>query len=343
MTVPFHRVVTTDAEIAAVTEAMRSGWWTSGPQVRAFEQEFAARVGARHAVAVNSGTMGALVALSALGVGPGTRVAVPVWTFSGPAMMAWRLGATVVPCDVAWSSLNLEEVPPCDVVMPTHFAGLPVDLGPYDGVRLDDAAHAFPVEEVGTSAAVTFFSFYATKTLATGEGGMLTTDDDGLAAHMRQLRQHGFDAPVDERPTPLYDIVAPGWKANMSDLTAALGRVQLATADERLAKRRAIALRYSTELRPDIRRPMFSDYHAWHLYVIRVPQRDRFIAAMQARGVQCSVHFVPLHRLRFWRGVWGPLRFPNADRAHEEAVSLPIFPSMTESEVSQVIEAANAC
>ena len=164
-----------------------------------------------------------------------------------------------------------------------------------------------------------------------------------IAEQMRQLRQHGFSAPVDERPTPLYDIVAPGWKANMSDLTAALGRVQLATADERLAARRAIAARYTAELREDIGRPVGHPDHAWHLYVIRVPQRDRFIAAMAARGVQCSVHFVPLHRLRFWRGVWGPLRFPNADRAHEEAVSLPIFPSMTESEVSQVIEAANAC
>lgn len=366
-TIPFHRVRLTEHEIEAVADALRSGWLTSGPAVRAFEAEFAAFVGAPEAIAVSNGTMAALVTLDALGIGPGSFVAVPVWTFSGPAMMARRLGAVVVPCDVDPVTLNLtvETVSAAcpwwpDVIMPTHFAGLPVELTPFfdafpDALIVDDAAHALPAtyangEPVGGSleAKASFFSFYATKTLTTGEGGMITTHDPELAARIRKFRQHGFDRPMDARYTEAstgwaYDIAAEGWKANMTDPTAALGRVQLTRVHEMQIERAAIVDRYMAELDPRIGRPAMGESHAWHLFVARVPDRDGFIERMALRGVRCSVHFIPLHHHSSWQAYWRSLTLlmPNADAAFAEAVSLPLFPDMTTAEIDRVIAAAN--
>lgn len=365
--VPFFRPALTEDEIAAVADTLRSGWLTSGPNVKEFEREFADFVGAKHAIAVNSATAGALLVMQALGVGPGKTVAVPVWTFSGPAMMARHLGATVIPCDVDPDTLNLTiasvrqamDGKKPDFIMPTHFAGLacPLEqfLSGFPGAKIiDDAAHAIPTVYDGGGLVgghgvqkATFFSFYATKTITTGEGGMVTTTDDLLAERLRSLRLHGFNRPIEDRYTNLktgwaYDIAAPGWKVNMTDIAATLGRHQLRKADQFRDARRRIARKYASLLQSIAQMPANDDGHAWHLFTIRVKNRDQFIDKMAAKGVQCSVHFIPLHKHSYWKGVFGEQLFPVADRVFEQIVSLPLYPSMTDEEIGIVVDAAKA-
>lgn len=273
--IPFALPDIGPAEIAAVTACLESGWVTSGPNVKEFERRFADYVGAKHAIAVNSATMGALLILDALGVGPGSEVIVPAYTFSGPAMMAHKLGAKVLLADCLPGSYQID---PADVerkltddtlvVMPTHFAGASCDMNSLAeicggiGVHLiDDAAHAFPTFDYaenrmvgnGQPSKATFFSFYATKCLTTGEGGMVTTNDTALADRIRALRLHGINRAVHDRYTNLktgwrYDIAAPGWKANMTDTAAAMGIVQLERTPEMRTARSIIATLYHERL-----------------------------------------------------------------------------------------------
>lgn len=367
-----------EAEIAAVVEVLRSGWLTTGPTTKAFETEFADVVGAENAVAVNSATSGLHLAYEALGVSAGDQVIMPTWTFTATAEAVRYLGADPVFVDVDPRTygidLNAAEATVTDrsaVVVPVHFGGLPVPdsavsafADRHDLAVVEDAAHSFPVVNEGKQIghhghAATVFSFYATKTITTGEGGMVTTPDAALAARMRTMRLHGISRDIFNRYTDVsqrswfYEVVAPGYKYNMTDVAAALGRVQLTRAQEFLKRRTEIAARYDAGLAGlPLTLPAHApegSSHAWHLYVVSMPDgssrtRDQVVDALTEKGIGTSLHFIPLHLQPYWRDTYGlrPEMFPVASDLYERTFSLPIYTRMTDADVDRVIEALRA-
>ncbi len=374
MQVPFFRLDVTSGMRKAVDDVIASGWLTSGPKVQAFEAAFAEAVGATHAIAVNSCTAALHLALEAIGVGPGDRVLVPTMTFTATAEVVRYLGADPVLCDVCPETALLTPAlieqclarnPDISVCMPVHFGGLPCDMTAINrickqhNVRIvDDAAHAFPASDngrsVGTLADVSCFSFYANKTLTTGEGGMLVTNDDAIAARARVMRLHGMDRDAWGRFTVEtarweYDVVAPGYKYNMPDLAAALGVVQMTRAIDDRTKRTDIAHKYDDALasidciRPCGRRAHVE--HAWHLYWVVLDDtapltRNACIDALADNGVACSVHYKPLHQMHYWQERLNlqPVAFPGAESIWRGCISLPIFPDLRPNEQAHVIE-----
>ncbi len=372
---PFATPDITQAEIDAVVDAMRSGWLTTGPNAAAFEKEFASFLGeGLEAVAVNSATAGLHLAVEALGLGPGDEVLVPTWTFTSTAEVVRYLGATPVLVDVEPDTLNIsltaaqEAVTPrTKAILAVHFAGLPVpraklnDFATRHGIEvIEDAAHAFPVRSQGrpvgdSESAAVVFSFYATKTMTTGEGGMLVTRRHELAQRARTMRLHGisrdvFDRYTSTKPGWHYEVVAPGFKYNLTDTAAAMGRVQLRRSKAMAESRRRIAERYNAELASlpiDLPAgPHEAGGHAWHIYAIRLDDeapvcRDGFVERMAELGVGTSVHFIPLHMHPYWRDTLRvrPEDFPVASDAFIRVVSLPVFSAMTDDQVDYVIRA----
>lgn len=370
---PFARPSISPEDIEAVVEVLESGWLTQGPKTRAFEEAFAAYVGARHAIAVNSCTAGLHLALEAVGVGPGDRVLTTPYTFTATAEVIRYLGAEVVFADIEGPSLlwdlnrveaALEEDPGIKALLPVHVGGQGVDMDRLlrlagDRPVVEDAAHALPTDvrvngewrRIGQVGAVTCFSFYATKTITAAEGGMVTTDDDALAERMRVMRLHGIDADAWKRYREKgawgYDVVAPGYKYNISDLHAALGASQLQRADLFAAQRRSIAERYLAglsdlswiELPPTVEHSS----HCWHLFAARVKpgtlERAAVIGALADDGIGISVHFKPLHLHTYYAERYGlsPGDFPVALDHYERGFSLPIFMDMSEGDVERVI------
>ncbi|PFG39012.1 dTDP-4-amino-4,6-dideoxygalactose transaminase [Georgenia soli] len=366
-----------EEEIDAVVDAMRSGWLTTGPRAAAFEREFSEFLGGGvHAIAVNSATAGLHLALEAAGIGPGDEVLVPTWTFTSTAEVVRYLGAEPVFIDIEPETHNIDldsaaaaVTPRTKAIMPVHFAGLAVDskqiatLAQQHEIKVvEDAAHALPATSasklVGTHGSeFTVFSFYATKTMTTGEGGMVVTPDESAATRMRTMRLHGIDRDVFNRyrsdvPSWRYDVVAPGFKYNLTDPAAAMGRVQLRRSEKMQRRREAIAGQYNDAFRGLPLRlpagPPTGDTHAWHLYVISITDeagvsRDDFIDRMGREGVGCSVHFIPLHMQPYWRERYNFARedFPAATAEFERVVSLPIFSSMTQAQVDKVIAAVH--
>ncbi|MGB6538447.1 MAG: DegT/DnrJ/EryC1/StrS family aminotransferase [Xanthobacteraceae bacterium] len=371
--VPFALPAIGEEEIAAAVECMRSGWLTSGPRCRTFEREFAAFLGGGvEAISLASGTAALEIALAALGVGPGDEVITTDYTFSATAMCVVHVGAKPVLVDIDPDTFNID----CGrieaaitrrtkALIPVHYGGLACDMAAITdiarrhGLRvIEDAAHAFPATAAGVmigkaTSDATAFSFYATKTITTGEGGMLTFADPAAAKRARTLRLHGIDRDVFSRYQGSkalwrYEIVAPGLKANLTDLAAAIGIVQLRRAWELQKRRSELWRRYDTAfarlpLRLPPRAPA-GETHACHLYAIRLlPNaplaRDDFIDRMAAAGINCSVHFIPLHLHAYWRESLGVAedRFPQAQRAFESVVSLPLFPSMTQAMQDHVV------
>ena len=291
-------------------------------------------------------------------------------TFSGPAMMAHRLGAKVVlaDCEPGSYQISVADVaakitPQTRVVMPTHFGGASCstaalsELCYQHGIKLvDDAAHAFPTIDrdtlnmvgSGRDSHATFFSFYATKCITTGEGGMVTTNNDELADKIKRLRLHGFNRTIFDRYTNVktgwkYDIAAPGWKANMTDIAAAMGLAQLARADDMLIRRQQIAQLYRDQLKGSGRGAAEVAITATHgtCYPVQVDDRDRFVNHMAEVGVQCSVHFIPLSLHSYWQQALGVEagHCPNAEAIYARSVSLPIFSKMTDKDVQRVVDA----
>ncbi|WP_020579245.1 DegT/DnrJ/EryC1/StrS family aminotransferase [Actinopolymorpha alba] len=373
---PFAEPDIGEEEIAAVADALRSGWLSSGPRVHEFERRFAERCGpGTEAVALNSATAGLHLALEALGIGPGAEVLVPTWTFTATAEIVHYLGAEPVLVDVDPTTLNIDLAAAesritarTAAVVPVHFAGKALSCARLDAFArshnlrvVEDAAHAFSATSDGTpvgagQSQATVFSFYATKTMTTGEGGMLVTRDVDLARRVRVMRLHGINRDAFARqqcadiPSWRYDVVDAGFKYNLTDPAAAMGLVQLVRADTMRLRREEIATRYLESFRDlplDLPTPVSStDVHAWHLFVIRLRDearvgRDEFIAEMSDLGIACSVHFIPLHKLTFWRRRGGLTdeMFPVASREFERVVSLPLFSRMTEEQVCRVIEA----
>ncbi|MFV0679502.1 DegT/DnrJ/EryC1/StrS family aminotransferase [Ottowia sp.] len=373
--VPFARPDIGEAEIDAVARAMRSGWVTTGPETKAFEAEFAAYLGGGvQAIAVNSATAGLHLALEALGVGPGDEVIAPTLTFTATVEVARYLGADAVLVDVDPVTLNIDPAaieaaitPRTKAILPVHYGGLACDMAAiFDiacqrGVQvLEDAAHALPTTHGGAlvgqlPSAASVFSFYANKTMTTGEGGMVVTRDAQLAARMKVMRLHGisrdaFDRFSSRTPAWYYEIVAPGFKYNMTDMAAALGRVQLQRLPAFVQRRQQLAGRYMTELAG---LPLLlpadapaGDAHAWHLFVLRLSDqaritRDEVIQRLSEAGIGTSVHYVPLHRQPYWRDRYGlrPEQFPVADAAYQRMFSIPLFTSMSDDEQTRVIDA----
>jgi dTDP-4-amino-4,6-dideoxygalactose transaminase len=361
-------------ETNEVIACLKSGWLTTGKRVAQFESDFADYIGAKHALAVNSATAGLHLGLEAAGVREGDEVIVPVCTFTATAEVVRYLGADPVFVDIEAKGLNLDVAqlkaaitPKTKAIMPVHFGGQScdmnsiMDLAHRHGLKvIEDAAHALPCtydgRRIGTIGHATAFSFYATKTLSTGEGGMVTTDSDEIAKRIRIMRLHGIDRDVWDRytskkPSYYYEVVAPGFKYNMPDLMAAIGIHQLRKAERFYERRRAIAGRYTEAFKglplrtPETLKP--GDRHSWHLYVIQLElesigmSRDEFIEAMTACGVGTSVHFIPLHLHPYWRERYRlqPEDFPQALEYFQRAVSLPVYPSMTDADVEHVIEA----
>lgn len=375
---PFALPDITDAEIAEVVAALRSGWVSTGPRTREFEQAFAARLGeGLTAVAVNSATAGLHLALEALGVTRGDEVLVPTWTFTATAEVVRYLDADPVFVDVEQGTLNIDLADAARKVtsrtkamIPVHFAGYPVELDALEAWSahhqvpvLEDAAHALPARSGGrlvgsASTAAAVFSFYATKTITTGEGGMVVTRDQGIADRARVMRLHGIDRDAFGRyqsdvPSWQYDVIAPGFKYNMSDMAAGLGLIQLQRAEEMRAARELIADRYREAFSTlPVTLPVGTvtpSDHAWHLFVIRLAEdspvsRDEFIREMSRAGIGTSVHFIPLHLMTYWRERYAldPVDFPVASAEFERAVSLPIYSAMTDADVDRVIDAVRS-
>ncbi len=361
-----------DDEIDAVVETLRSGWLAPGPRVRAFEEAFAERIGVRHAVAVTSCTAGMHLALLACGVGPGDEVIVPAITFPATANVVVHVGATPVLADVDPVDLNLDPeavraklTARTKAIMPVHYAGQACRLDEIRSIAeeaglhvIEDAAHAFGTtyrgEPIGRARDAAVFSFYATKNITTGAGGMVTTQSDAVAEGVRRLRMHGLSADAWDRytdaGTPFYRVVAPGYNATMSDLEAAIGLAQLRRADAFLARRRELAQLYAKVLSdvPEIALPREREAgHSWHLYVIRLRRdalsidRDAFLRELREEGIGTSVHFIPLHYHPYYRETFGWKQgdYPNAEAAFSEIVSLPLYTRMTDADVERVADA----
>ncbi len=366
-----------EAEQAAVGKAMASGWVTTGPNARAFEQEFAAYLGGDvTALAVSSATAGLHLAVEAIGVGPGDEVIVPTLTFTATAEVVRYMGADPILADIDPTTLNIDPAdverritPRTKAIIVVHYGGLACDMDAIHAIAhrhglrvIEDAAHAFPTlyrnALIGTLASdVTVFSFYANKTMTTGEGGMVVTRNAELAERIRVMRLHGinrdaFDRFQSKRPAWYYEVVAPGYKYNLNDMAAALGRVQLTRIDAFAERRNALAERYRIAFADfpiiDAPRPTQGDTHAWHIYAIRLPVQDgdletraQFIQNLSDAGIGTSVHYIPLHRQPYWRDTYGltVVDFPNADLAYHGLVSLPLYTLMTDADQDRVIDA----
>ena len=376
---PFALPEIGDDEIAEVVDTLKSGWLTTGPKARRFEADFAAFLGdaGLHCIAVNSATAGLHLALEAIGIGPGDEVITTTHTFTATAEVVRYLGADVKLVDIDAATLNIDPRaveaaigPRTRAILPVHYAGLAADMPAIleiarrHGLKvIEDAAHALPSTSagrlVGTLASdATVFSFYANKTITTGEGGMLVTRDPALAARAQVMRLHGMSRDAFDRftasvPSWSYEVIAPGFKYNLTDIAAALGLHQLKKAHAFQQRRAQIAAQYDAALAglPLITppRPLAGEMHAWHLYALRLAdgagvERNTFIERLYALGIGASVHYIPLHLHPYWRERYAldAAMFPASQHAYERLVSLPLYTRMTDADVQRVAAAVRA-
>ena len=363
--IPFALPLLSREEEEAVLRVMRSGWLTTGNETRAFEEEFAAKVGAKHAIALNSATAGLHLALEALALPKGSRVITTPYTFTSTAEIIRYLDAHPLFVDIDEATLNISpekieralKASPAagDIkgIIPVHLGGLPCRMEEIcttarknDLFVVEDAAHSFPSRYkdrfAGTWGDLGIYSFYATKTITTGEGGMAVTENDKAAETIRCLRLHGIDREVWNRYQSRklapweYDVIAPGYKYNPTDMGSAIGRIQLKKAENFLKVRQAIAEDYFKELsgEPGLIMPARGEGHSWHLFILRFnPEiikisRNHFIEKMAEEGIGSSVHYKPLHLMSYYSKKYGlkPEDFPVSTRAFKYCLSLPIYP-----------------
>ncbi len=361
------------AEFEYVKETLESGWFTSGPKTSTFENEFAKSVDAKYAIAVNSCTAAMHLALEAIGIGRDDEVITTPYTFAATAEVIRYFDAKPILIDVDPLSLNINPeliekaiTSRTKAILPVHIAGMPADLDAIHIIAqrhgipvIEDAAHAFPAQYkgkmIGSSSLATCFSFYATKTITTGEGGMICTDDETIADRCRVMSLHGISKDAWNRYTSqgtwYYEIAAPGFKYNMTDVAAAMGIAQLQKANKMLARRQEIALQYNNAFSsiPQLQIPHDSPeiQHAWHLYMLRLNlellsiDRAKFFTELKDRNIGASVHFIPLHIHPYYRDLYGykPEDYPVALKEYYREISLPIYSKMCDEDVSYVIEA----
>lgn len=369
---PYCRPATTESEIAAAAQALRKGWLTTGPRTAAFEASFAAACGVPHAVALNSCTAGLHLAFAALGIGPGDEVVMPSLTFAAGAQCTLELGARPIFCDVDrdtlsidWETVEAALTPQTKAVVAMPYAGRPLhveqlcDRARERGIAVvEDAAHAAGTLDGGAWAGLysdaAVYSFYATKNLTTGEGGMLVTRDLALADRVRRLSLHGMSRDAWKRYTNAgswqYDVLEPGFKYNITDIASSIGLVQLRRLDEMQRRRDEIAAQYRRELSqlPGIafqREPDHpNDRHSWCMFVIVVDEteagvdRDTLFERLRDCNIGTSVHYIPTHRFSAYRDLQtAPL--PNTEWLADRILSLPLYPTMTDDDVADVIDA----
>jgi perosamine synthetase len=380
---PFALPVIEEEEISEVLDVLKSGWVTTGPKVKLFEREFAEYIGCKHAIAVNSCTAALHLALEAIGIGEGDEIITSPMTFAATTEVIRYFKARPVFVDIDSTTMNLDVERLEDTVqkrcesgdgkrlkaiIPVHYAGYPCDMDAimalasrYDLRIIEDAAHAFPTsykrKMIGTLGDITCFSFYATKNITTGEGGMITTENEEYADRMRIMSLHGISKDAWKRYTAegswYYEIVAPGYKYNLTDIAAGLGVAQLRKADAFLKRRMQIADRYHEAFQElnELDLPLVCEgeegtTHSWHLYVIRLNlqwlqiDRNKFIDELRRKGIGTSVHFIPLHIHPYYRETYGYQSddFPVAYETYKRIISLPIYARMTDDDVERVIE-----
>lgn len=381
MKVPFFKPSIGDEEKNAVLEVMSSGWLTTGKVTHEFEKEFADYVGSRHALAVNSNTSGMILAMEACGVKAGKAVITTPYTFVSTAASAIHLGGDVFFADTEKDSYSIspdsiEEILKKDTehkivaIVPVHVAGNLCDMKRIKELAekystkenkifvIEDAAHSFPSKTAdgfaGTLGDIGVFSFYATKTMTTGEGGMVTTDDDALASRMTKMRLHGMDRDAWDRYTSdkaswEYDIIAPGFKSNLPDVLSAIGREQLKKADDFRKSRTEVVKKYNEAFKDCdfLTLPPDGEGNAWHLYLLQIKQekldcdRNTFAKELQEAGLGISMHFIAIFHFTYWKARYPDFtaeNFPNAEKHYQNTITLPLYPYMTEEESDFVIE-----
>ena len=368
---PFALPEIDETELREVKEVLESAWVTTGPKTKQFESEFADAVNAKHAIAVNSCTAALHLALEAIGLQRGDEVLTTTYTFAATAEVIRYFDAKPILLDVDPRSLNMNPelieraiTPRTKAILPVHIAGLPANLDAIHTIALknglpviEDAAHAFPTKYngkmIGSVSKATCFSFYATKTITTGEGGMICTNDGDLAKRCRIMALHGISKDAWKRYTTegswYYEIVAPGFKYNMTDVAAAMGIAQLRKAQKMLARRQEIARRYNEAFSsiPQLQVPHDNPemQHAWYLYMLRLNleqlriDRAQFFIELKNRNIGSSVHFIPLHIHPYYRETCGykPEDFPVAYREYSREISLPTYSKMSDQDISDVI------
>lgn len=374
--IQFHRPFINEEEITEVVETLKSGWLSMGPRTIQFEENFKNYIGANFSVSVNSWTAGGHLSLEAFGLKAGDEVIVPTMTFPATAEIVYYFGAKPVIVDVEKDTLNLSVgeiekaiTPKTKVIIPVHYAGQPADLDEINQLAkahnlkvIEDAAHSLPSyykgKKVGSISDVTVFSFYATKTLCTGEGGMICSNNEEFSERTRLMRMHGMNRDAWKRYSDAcswyYEIVGPGFKYNFTDLQAALGIVQLRKVDQMLEMRKHIAALYTKELCSNeyISLPIIKPDRetSWHLYPIRLNLealkigRNDFINELKDLGVGTGVHFMPVHQHQFYKDSLSLNNndFPVANDAFERLISIPIYPGLTDHEVTKVIESIHS-
>ena len=373
MQIPFHKAYITEEEIEEVVGVLKSGWLTMGPKTVEFEEKFRDYIFRDSdvpkekcfAISVNSCTAALHLALKAIGLKTGDEVILPTNTFVATAEVVTYFGATPILCDIENDTHNIdvskiEELitDKTKAIIPVHFGGQPCDMDKIKDIAvkynlkvIEDAAHALPSRYkgklIGTIGDITCFSFYATKTLSTGEGGMITTTNEEYARKMRINRLHGIDRDAwnryTERGNWYYEVVDNGYKYNTTDINAALGLAQLRKLDWMKDRRVQIAKRYTdaflgTKVIPPTVRP--DRETSWHLYVVKVNNRDYVIKKLKEEGVSCSVHFIPVHRHPYYKNFYGYMKenFPVAESVYKKSISLPIYPGLKDVEVDYIIE-----
>lgn len=370
--VAFFKPWIDEREEEAVLRILRSGWLTTGKETLQFEKEFADFVGSKFAFAVNSASNGLLLSLEACSVKKGYAIITSPYTFASTVTSALHLGADILYADINVNDYNinvqaveklLEKNKNVKVILPIHIAGNVCHmqelkkLAKNYGVKIiEDAAHSFPSKTdlgfAGTLGDAGVFSFYATKTITTAEGGMICTNDDKIANRIKIMRMHGIDRPVWERYTSTkaswkYDIVDVGWKCNMPDILAAIGRIQLTKANEMLNSRKKIVQYYNSSFSDceSLVLPPTSNGNAWHLYILRIiPEtlkinRDEFIQELKEQGLGISVHFIPHFYMSYFKNQLhlNPDDFPNAKKQFETSLSIPLYPKMSDDDVDYVV------
>ena len=385
--IPFALHDIRDDDIKAVRDTLMSNWITSGPKVKLFEENFAKYIGVKYAVAVNSATAGLHLALECIGLQQGDKVITTPYTFTATAEVVRYFNADLIFIDIRDSDFNIDPNKikefcdklcyvkngilyqkgtdaPIKAIIPVHVGGCPCDMDAimsiakkYNLKVIEDAAHALPAyykgRKIGAISDITVFSFYATKTITTGEGGMAVTTNPEYCNRMRLMRLHGINKDIWDRyssevPSWYYEVVEAGFKYNMTDIAASLGIQQLKKADMFYERRKAIAARYQEELRgvKNIELPRYdTDGHSWHLYIIKVEskrfERDEFVKKMYENGIGVSVHFIPLHLHPYYKNKYNfaPDDFPVAYDCFRKVVSLPIHTRLRDVDIVRIIGA----
>ncbi|CAK9885771.1 MAG: UDP-4-amino-4-deoxy-L-arabinose--oxoglutarate aminotransferase [Candidatus Erwinia impunctatus] len=368
--IPFSRPALAEAELAAVSEVLQSGWITTGPKNQLLESAFCQLTGNQHAIAVSSATGGMHVTLMAMGIGPGDEVITPSLTWVSTLNMITLLGANPVMIDVDNDNLMVTPAlieaaitPKTKAIIPVHYAGAPADIdaiheiGKRHGIAvIDDAAHAtgtyYKGRHVGDRGTA-IFSFHAIKNITCAEGGMVVTDDAALADRIRSLKFHGLGVDAYDRQThgraPQAEVITPGFKYNLADINAAIALVQLEKLPVINARREAIAQRYLEVFRDSpllpLQQPAWPHQHAWHLFILRIDaercglSRDEFMQALKVKDIGTGLHFRAAHTQKYYSERYPSLALRATEWNSQRICSIPLFPDMSDDDVSRVIEA----